>query len=589
MRWIVGTGGESVILGYEALRLNTTGYRNVAIGARPLWNNTTGVGNVAIGAETLISAISGNINIAIGDNTAKYITTGSYNTVIGPGSGLNGLTTGSYNTIIGGSIASFGDVSNNIVLADGQGNIKYKWDGTNNNFYGNAIFSGNITASTIVKSGGTSSQFLKADGSVDSSVYALDSAVVKLTGDQTIAGVKTFSNRIVVDTDLVTSNVMFLKNANSNGYGLSIQAGFGTNYSLYVANNVGAKAFEVLSNGTTNILGTTTIGNFDGLALKMQAGTSTGNSFLRFYNSAGSTRGYFGLFNSSGTDYMLLDGSSVDVTINGSSNLNLQTGGSNRLTITSSGNVGIGTTSPTAFGGYTTLTIDNSSGSFTEYRQAGSNSFRVGSNETNGGFLYTQGSTPIRFGTVDTERMRITSGGYLLVGTTTAFNPGFTVSQSGFFGTTVTSGTNIQIWNQATSGNNEFVTFYTEGGGGALRGTITYNRGAGLVSYNVTSDYRLKTDLQEFNGNDILNKIKIYDYKLKETGSRVYGVMAHELAEVLPYSVTGVKDGEQMQGVDYSKIVPVAIKAIQETDSKVVQLEKKIVILEAEIQTLKNK
>jgi hypothetical protein len=72
-----GTGGESVILGYEALRLNTTGYRNVAIGARPLWNNTTGVGNVAIGAETLISAISGNINIAIGDNTAKYITTGS--------------------------------------------------------------------------------------------------------------------------------------------------------------------------------------------------------------------------------------------------------------------------------------------------------------------------------------------------------------------------------------------------------------------------------------------------------------------------------------------------------------------------------
>jgi hypothetical protein len=67
------------------------------------------------------------------------------------------------------------------------------------------------------------------------------------------------------------------------------------------------------------------------------------------------------------------------------------------------------------------------------------------------------------------------------------------------------------------------------------------------------------------------------------------GVLAHELAEVLPYAVHGIKDGEQMQGVDYSKIVPVAIKAIQETDSKVVQLEKKIVILETEIQTLKNK
>ena len=84
-------------------------------------------------------------------------------------------------------------------------------------------------------------------------------------------------------------------------------------------------------------------------------------------------------------------------------------------------------------------------------------------------------------------------------------------------------------------------------------------------------------------------KIKIYDYKWKATNDRMIGVMAHELQEILPYAVQGVKDGEQMQSVDYSKIVPVAIKAIQETDSKVVQLEKKIIILETEIQTLKNK
>jgi hypothetical protein len=44
-----------------------------------------------------------------------------------------------------------------------------------------------ITAASIVKSGGTSSQFLKADGSVDSSGY------VDLTTAQTIAGDKTFT------------------------------------------------------------------------------------------------------------------------------------------------------------------------------------------------------------------------------------------------------------------------------------------------------------------------------------------------------------------------------------------------------------
>lgn len=40
---------------------------------------------------------------------------------------------------------------------------------------GNTIFPGSLTANSIVKSGGTSSQFLKADGSVDSNTYSTTS------------------------------------------------------------------------------------------------------------------------------------------------------------------------------------------------------------------------------------------------------------------------------------------------------------------------------------------------------------------------------------------------------------------------------
>ena len=40
---------------------------------------------------------------------------------------------------------------------------------------GNGLFSGNVTANSFIKSGGTSSQFLKADGSIDSSTYATTS------------------------------------------------------------------------------------------------------------------------------------------------------------------------------------------------------------------------------------------------------------------------------------------------------------------------------------------------------------------------------------------------------------------------------
>ena len=59
------------------------------------------------------------------------------------------------------------------------------------------------------------------------------------------------------------------------------------------------------------------------------------------------------------------------------------------------------------------------------------------------------------------------------------------------------------------------------------------------------------------------------------------GVLAHELEQILPYAVNGDKDAIDedgniaAQGVDYSKLVPILIKAIQE--------------LKAEIEILKNK
>jgi len=62
----------------------------------------------------------------------------------------------------------------------------------------------------------------------------------------------------------------------------------------------------------------------------------------------------------------------------------------------------------------------------------------------------------------------------------------------------------------------------------------------------------------------LVNRINVYNYEWKSDKTRMDGVIAHELAEVLPYAVTGIKDGEQMQSVDYSKIVPVMVQAIKE-------------------------
>ena len=120
---------------------------------------------------------------------------------------------------------------------------------------------------------------------------------------------------------------------------------------------------------------------------------------------------------------------------------------------------------------------------------------------------------------------------------------------------------------------------FGNGGGATEVGSIVCNNAS--TTYNTTSDYRLKEDLKDFNGLNKISAIKVYDFKWKTNEERTNGVLAHELVEVLPYAVHGEKDGldrdgnPSYQGVDYSKIVPTLVKAIQELSAKVTALETK--------------
>jgi hypothetical protein len=96
------------------------------------------------------------------------------------------------------------------------------------------------------------------------------------------------------------------------------------------------------------------------------------------------------------------------------------------------------------------------------------------------------------------------------------------------------------------------------------------------TAYNPSSDYRLKQDIKDFNGLDLLSKIKTYDFEWKSDKTRSYGVLAHELQEVIDYAVHGGKDEEEMQGVDYSKLVPIMVKAIQEQQAQIQELKNKL-------------
>jgi hypothetical protein len=163
----------------------------------------------------------------------------------------------------------------------------------------------------------------------------------------------------------------------------------------------------------------------------------------------------------------------------------------------------------------------------------------------------------------DGEKMRITSGGKVLIGKTVeSFSTaGWSFASDG--SNVFADGVAALSMNRGGSDGN-IIQFYKSN---TLVGSILLN--ASSTSYNTSSDYRLKEDLQDFVGLDMVSKIPVYDFKWKTNENRSYGVMAHELQEVLPDAVSGQKDAKEMQGVDYSKIVPLLVKSIQELKAEV--------------------
>ena len=147
------TGTDNVSLGRNSMLSNSTGSFNVAIGNTALNSNTTASNNTAVGYQALYTNATGTTLTALGYQAGKLttvndgtfigalsgqaVTTGAGNTFLGYGSGYY-ITTGSKNTIIGGYTGNQGGIdirtsSNNIVLSDGDGNVKQWW--SNNGYW----------------------------------------------------------------------------------------------------------------------------------------------------------------------------------------------------------------------------------------------------------------------------------------------------------------------------------------------------------------------------------------------------------------------------------------------------------------------
>ena len=172
------------------------------------------------------------------------------------------------------------------------------------------------------------------------------------------------------------------------------------------------------------------------------------------------------------------------------------------------------------------------------------------------------------------EAMRLTSGGALLVGRTSAStsstDDGFAILPAGY---------NISNVAGTTSATH---TFFQRNGNNTV-GTITSTSSG--TTYNTTSDRRLKTDIQPIaNGTDMLMAMNPVTHGWKadpHTGETVVGFIAQEMKEIVPEAVSGDPDGEEMMSMDYGRITPVLVAALQEATNEIKALKQRVSELEA--------
>jgi predicted outer membrane repeat protein len=240
------------------------------------------------------------------------------------------------------------------------------------------------------------------------------------------------------------------------------------------------------------------------------------------------------------------------------------------MRIDSAGNVGIGTSS--VFDANTRLELSKSGNCQQFISSTDGVRMVFSASGSTSGVLGTFSNHPLVFKANDTERARIDTAGNLLVGKTSndQTGPGIVLGRQEI-GTAP-----LSDWVKTFSGTVGSIRNWHNG---TYVGGVDFSNTA--TSFPTSSDARLKKDITEApSATEKIDQIRIVSHGWKHDDAVVeFGVIAQELYAVSPQAVTPGDDGQEVERtwtVDYSKLVPMLIKAHQEQQAIINDLKARL-------------
>jgi hypothetical protein len=458
-----------------------------------------------------------------------------------------------------------------------------------------ATIIGTLNATTLVKSGGTSSQFLKADGSVDTSTYLTTSAAAStylpLTGG-------TLSGLLNISTASYLTSRLKLTNTATGGNIWSVSSGNANNS---INNSLFTIINETLSKNTFVLSPT------GKLAIGENLGTINPSDALSVYDTNTILRVFDLTGNGSSVVLQATDTASY---VNAAYNttaipLILRTANTTRLTIAATGEATftgaiIGTTSTfTNAGSGIGVGITNSStGDGLKITHSAGRALQIASSATGFGILINNDtastSAPFTIQKSGSPVITMTDAGGLtlagaLGGTSATFSA--TITSGTGSGNTLSSGSidvGKDVGLAATQGivvNNARVLAF------ASTGAATFSNLAGTGSRAVladangllsapVSDISVKENIIPigYGLNEILKMNPVWfdyinDYKNYGEG-RQNGNIAQDIEKIIPEAVFVTPTNGKM-GINYDQLHAVYIKAIQELKAEIDELKNK--------------